>query len=78
MAHMTPTEAASALLLDHDGDQRAAEADAWKRRDQFRKEEAGYDYWLSVALVIVDGKEFPKVDRKANVVPAPAFKATGE
>lgn len=77
MAIMTPLQAASALLMDCDGDQRQAEAEAWKRREKFRPEEEGFEFWVKVALGIVEGKEVPKVERAHHETPAPAFVRTG-
>ena len=70
----TPMESAAALLMDCDGDQRSAEASAWKLRESYRPGEAGYDYWLKVALAIVEGKELPKVERTTEPVAGVTFK----
>ncbi len=70
----SPVEVASDLLTNHGGIQRNAEVEAWKRRDQFRQDEQGYEFWVQVALNIVNKTEYPKVDRKEYRAPAPAFK----
>ncbi len=67
-AQPTPPEAAATLLTKHNGDERAAEVDAWKMAGKGPMQTGQaptpqFAFFHDVAHCIVEGREFPEVPR---------------
>ena len=64
---------ASMLLVEANGVARTAEAKAWEFVAKYPPKSEGFEFWLAVTSILVDGTEHPAVERRPYLPTQPTY-----